>query len=170
MSTAGRLSQTVLHFSHGNTFHHCRHWCGYLCCSACWGVLNCENNTHTHTHTKKKQNKTNNKKKQSPFQLQLKGQQGLWWHISEKCNLRSNMDSFGIRSKVLFTTLGLFLSWFFHSFFFLVWSLWCLQVGASEPHQAGISKLLSCLFRKRETKDKGILVATRPRCSPFEVS
>lgn len=160
-----RLSQTVAStfFSHGNTFHRCRHWRGYLCPSTCWGVLNSENNTFTHTET--------HTKKQSPFQLQLKGQQGIWWHIAKKCNLRSNLGSFGIRSKVLFATLGLFLSWFFFSLVLsLVWSLGCPQAGASEPHQAGISKLLSCVFRKRETKDKGTLVASCLCCSPFEIS
>lgn len=38
---------------------------------------------------------------------------------------------------------------------------------ASEPHQAGISKLLSWVFRKGQAEDKGPLLATCPFVLPL---
>lgn len=59
-----------------------------------------------------------------------------------------------------------------HEMFFTARQVWSLMstARASEPHQAGISKLLSWVFRKGKTKDKGRLLATCPFSSPFEVS
>lgn len=103
------------------------------------------------------------------FYVQFQGQRGLWWYITDQCELESDLDSFGIQSMVLFAALGLSLSWdVFHSQTSMVTVMSAAR--ASEPHQAGISKLLSWVFRNGETKDKGRLLATCPFCSPFEVS
>lgn len=87
-------------------------------------------------------------RKLNEIRLRFHGQPGLW------CEAGSDMGSFGLRSTLLFCALGLSLSWdVFPSRISTVSVMSAAR--ASEPHQTGISKLLSWVFRKGDTRTKG---------------